>query len=94
MKHITFLGKTTDIFSCDEYQAKSGNHFHEHMVVSVDTSTMNGNTERFIQELIMKHVMEVVRPVGIQSMIDMGLMKHMHDYNDLVCLALVIIPHR
>ena len=46
------------------------------------------------QDLIRSHVMEVVRPVEIQSMIDKGLMKHMHEYNDLVSLASRILPHK
>ena len=55
--HISVLGITTAIFARDEYQSMEGNLCHNHLILSIDKSTMKGDSERFIQDLIQTPVL-------------------------------------
>ena len=51
-EHCTILGTTTTIFARDEYQGNAGNLSHNHLIFAVDKTTMSGNTEMYIHDLI------------------------------------------
>ena len=60
-KHLTILGTVLVIFARDEYQKVAGNLCHNHLIAAIIKSTMNDNSERYIQDLIGTNVMELVK---------------------------------
>ena len=59
--NLTVLGNNSAIFTRDEYQEDAGNLCHNHLIFAVDKSTLNGDSEKIIQDLIRTSVMEVVK---------------------------------
>ena len=49
------------IFIPDEYQADAGNLCYNQLIVAVDKSTMNGDTENYLQAFICTLALEVVK---------------------------------
>ena len=72
----TIIGTIISIFARDEYKNISGNIFQNHIVVAVDKSNMNNNTEKFIQDLIHTSVLELLKTaVDVKGLINNGLLK-------------------
>ena len=93
-EHCTVLGTTTTIFARDEYQGDAGNLSHNHLILAVDKSTMNGNTENYIQDLIHTSVLEIVKTdEDIEILLENGLLKSVHDVADVTAHAGIILPH-
>ena len=59
--HISVLGTTTAIFARDEYQACEGNLSHNHLILAIDKSSMNHDSEQYIQDLIRTSAMELIK---------------------------------
>ena len=59
--HISVLGTTIAIFARDEYQSTEGNLSHTHLILSINKSTMNGNLEHCIQDLIRTSVLGIIK---------------------------------
>ena len=74
-KHITVLGTTIAIFARDEYQKDAGNLCHNHLILAIDKSTLNDDSEQFIQDLIRTSVLEIIKSdVDIDRLIHNGLL--------------------
>ena len=92
-KHLTFLGDCGTIFSRDEYQPKSGNVFHEHLVYANKKSTMNDKTRQVMLDMLRTSVFEVIKTKDMQPLIDKGLFSSNSDYFDKIELAGTFLPH-
>ena len=57
----TILGTTTTVFARDEYQKDSGKLCHNHLILAIDKTTINENSERFVQDLIRTSVLEIIK---------------------------------
>ncbi|MDB4430361.1 hypothetical protein N9140_00205, partial [bacterium] len=89
----TRLKTNTAIFARDEYQKDTGNLCHNHLIFAVDTSTMNGDTEKFIQDLIRTSVMDIVKSEDVERMLANGLLKSVDEVAEVHDLANVILRH-
>ena len=75
-EQCTILETIIAIFSRDEYQKITGNIFHNHLIVAVDKSTMNNNTEQFIKYFIRTSVLELIKiDVDVKRLINNGFLK-------------------
>ena len=94
-EQCTVLGTVTAIFARDEYQKHAGNICHNHLIIAVDKSTMNENTQQFIQDLIRTSVMEIVKSDSdIERLINEGLLKSIDDIPKIEKLAGTILTHK
>ena len=88
------LGTNTAIFARDEYQKDAGNLCHNHLIFAVNTSTVNGNSERFIQDLIRTSVLEVAKTNDdIQRLLANGLLKSIDEISEVTARASIILRH-
>ena len=93
--HISLLGVTNAIFARDEYQSTEGNLNHNHLIVAVDKSSMNSESERFIQDLIRTSVMEIIKTDSdLPRMIENGLLKSVNEMEEITALSNTILVHR
>jgi predicted GIY-YIG superfamily endonuclease len=93
-QQLSILRVVVAIFARDEYQADSGNLPHNHLILAIDKSTMNGDAENFIQDLIRTSVMEIVRTEDdVERLLREGLLKSIDEINDVTALAGRILPH-
>ena len=93
-KYLTVLGTNSAIFARDEYQADAGNLCHNHLIFAVDRSTMNADSEKFIQDLIRTSVMEVLNTnEDVERLLENGLLKSVDDIPVIVDRADVILRH-
>ena len=92
--HISVLGVTTAIFARDEYQSCVGNLSHNHLILAIDKSTMNDNSEQFIQDLIRTSVMEIIRTdTDLPRLINNGMLKSVDEVADVTSLGKTILVH-
>mmetsp|Transcript_10982 Transcript_10982/g.23255 ORF Transcript_10982/g.23255 Transcript_10982/m.23255 type:complete len:323 (+) Transcript_10982:3908-4876(+) len=93
-EHCLKLGTVIAIFACNEYQGDAGNLCHNHLIVAIDKSTMTGDTQKYIQDLIRTSVLEVLKTDGdIQQMIDKGLLKSVDEVPEVTGRADIILKH-
>ena len=93
--HISVLGTTTAIFARDEYQACEGNLSHNHLILAIDKSSMNHESEQYIKDLIRTFVMEIVKTeTDLPRLLKNGLLKSVKDVKDVTSLANTILVHR
>ena len=93
--HISILGVTTAIFARDEYQSCEGNLSHNHLILAIDKSTMNNDSENFIQDLIRTSVMKIVKADNdVPRLIENGMLKSVDDVKEISTLANTILVHR
>ena len=86
--HITVLGTTTAIFVRDEYQSMEGNLCHNHLILLIDKSTMNSESERFIQDLVRASVLEIVKTDSdLPKLLENELLNSVHEVKEIEDLA-------
>lgn len=91
---ISVLGTCTAIFARDEYQKDAGNLCHNHMIIAIDRSTMNDDTQKYIEQLISTHVFDLGRPEDMQRLIDSGLLTPEFDQFCLRNLGMDFLNHK
>ena len=75
-EQCTIIGTIISIFARYEYQTFAGNICHNHLIVAVNKTTMNSNTEKFIHDLICNSVLELIKTdVDVEELINIGLLK-------------------
>ena len=68
---------------------------HNHLVVAVDKSTMNNNSEKFIQDLICTSVLELIKKyVDVKILIKNGLLKPIDNIPEINDQAEKILKHK
>ena len=93
-EHLTILGVASAIFARDEYQGEEGNLCHNHLILAINKRTMNGNTEKYIQDLIRTSVLEVVKTdEDFERLLGNGLLKSVEDVHHVTTRAAIILPH-
>ena len=83
------------LFVMDEYQSCKGNLSHNHLILAINKSTRNGESEKFIQDLIRTSVMEIVKTdTDVPRLIENGLLKSIKDVKEITSLANTILVHK
>ena len=93
-QHLTVLGTTTAIFARDEYQGKEGNISHSHLILAIDKRTMNGNAEKYVQDLIRTSSFETIKTdEDIDRLLRSGLLESVNEIHDISARANIILRH-
>ena len=92
--HMTIIGTTTAIFARDEYQTSEGNLSHNHLILAINKSTLNENSEQYIQDLIRTSVLEIIKTDSdLPRLINNGMLRRIEDVAFYVELATKILVH-
>ena len=93
-EHITVLGTTSAILGRDEYQGDEGNLAHNHGMIAIDKRTMNGNTEKYIQDLIRTSSFDIIKSdEDLYRMLDNGVLKSVDEIVEINDRADKILRH-
>ena len=93
-EHITVLGTASAISGRDEYQGDEGNLAHNHGMIAIDKRTMNGNTEKYIQDLIRTSSFDIIKSdEDLNRMLDNGVLKSVDEIVEINDRADKILRH-
>jgi hypothetical protein len=66
--HLSAIGVENAIFAHDEYQGEAGNPCLGHIILAVNPSTMNGESEKYVQDLIRTSTLTLTCPYLFRQM--------------------------
>ena len=93
-EHISVLGTSSAIFGRDEYQGDAGNLAHNHAIIAIDKRTMNGNTEKYIQDLIRTSIFDIIKSdKDIDRLLENGILKSVDEIVEITARANEILRH-
>ena len=92
--HVTKLGSLLVLFARDEYQGKSGNPCHNHLIFAIRPETMNADTEEFLNEMISTSCIELFRSAEqVHEMIEKGILRDLDEAEEVKRHAFTFLRH-